>query len=431
MKIIPQISMFGESENKNFLGDLERLQKVIDFMPDGKIIRKLRQIRGNGRNEWEIEPMWNAFLASFVFEHRNIADLLRELNRNSQLREICGFKARKINWKSKEEKIMLAPTASSFSNFLKNVQSCQKEIKEAFEELTKYMYENLETFGETLMIDGKAIQSYATKNSNNKKAGNRGEKDADWAKKEYTTYDPKGEKVTKTVKWFGFRLHLIADAKYELPVEYEITKASNSEVKEAEKMIKRIKKEKPYKINTCKVFLADRGYDSTKLIEMLDEEEIAPVIDIRNMWKSGEKTKQYRDTDLVYTYDGKVYYVNEKAEKIELLNKGYDNSSKSIRYGFHPKYKDSRIFRISLKEDRRIFTRIPRNTYKWKRIYKKRTGIERINGRIDRDYGFENHTIRGIEKLKMFIGLTFLVSLTLAKSKIEIGNKNHISALVS
>lgn len=66
-----------------------------------------------------------------------------------------------------------------------------------------------------------------------------------------------------------------------------------------------------------------------------------------------------------------MYYVNEKAEKIELLNKGYDNSSKSIRYGFHPKYRDNRIFRISLKEDRRIFTRIPRNTNKWKRIYKK------------------------------------------------------------
>ena len=51
---------------------LERLQRVIDYMPDDKIIQKLYEMRGKGRNDWPAEAMWNAFLISFVFEHRNI-----------------------------------------------------------------------------------------------------------------------------------------------------------------------------------------------------------------------------------------------------------------------------------------------------------------------------------------------------------------------
>ena len=87
MKIISQMSLFGYNEDED-LGDLERLQMVIDYILDDKIIHKLYKMRGKGRNDWPVEAMWNAFLASFVFEHRNISDLLRELKRNKQLREI-------------------------------------------------------------------------------------------------------------------------------------------------------------------------------------------------------------------------------------------------------------------------------------------------------------------------------------------------------
>ena len=177
--------------------------------------------------------------------------------------------------------------------------------------------------------------------------------------------------------------------------------------------------------------LGDRGYDSTTLIKKLEGSGIVPVIDICNKWRDGEKTKQYRDTNLTYIFNGKVYYTNEAGKEIELMYKGYDKSSDSARYGFHPKYKDKRIFRIKLDEDRRIFPPVGRQSKKFHRLYKKKTSVERVNGRIDRDYGFENHTIRGKEKMELFIGVTFLVGLTMAKAKIEKGNKKHLASLVS
>ena len=55
----------------------------------------------------------------------------------------------------------------------------------------------------------------------------------------------------------------------------------------------------------------------------------------------------------------------------------------------------------------------------YKGLYKKRTTIERINSRLDRDYCFEEHTIRGKDKMEIFVVVAYIVMLTLAKSKIK------------
>ena len=434
MRIITLISLFDDTQKEN-LGDLERLQKVLANLPDAKVIQKLKTIRGKGRNEWPVEAMWNSFIASFVFDHDSIASLLRELNRNSQLRLLCGFQPHiysvltkqkdEFGKRIRESRYKLAPTASAYTNFLNNLRECQDELREMFDILVKYMYENLDNFGSILAADGKAIQSFATGISQ-KDSGNRGERDADWCRKTYTTTKRDGEKITKTKKWFGFRLHLISDASYELPVDFEVTKASNSEVKETQKMLENMREKYSGKIDRCEYFLADRGYDSADLIQWLTTEGISPIIDIRNCWQ-GEETKQFKDTDLIYNYCGKVYYVSETGEPIELVYRGYDKSRDSHRYGFHPKYHDKRIFRIPLRTDPRIFTKVARNSKKWKRLYKKRTSIERVNGRIDRDFQFEKHTIRGLEKMKMFLTVTFIIQLTSAKAKIESGTKSGLA----
>lgn len=428
MNIIPQMSLFEENDF-DFLGDLERLQGVLSVIDDGPLIHKLYKIRGKGRNDWPCEAMWNSFIASFLFEHETVESLLRELRRNKQMRKICGFEPITVKQKDGSHKIFVAPSSSSYSNFLSNLISCQNELEEVFTGMVLYMYEHLENFGDILMVDGKAIQSHGTKISGNKKSGARGEHDADWCKKQYSASGVNGESIIKTKKWFGFRLHLIADATYELPVAFSVTKASNSEQKETEKMLDQIEKGHNEWLKHCRYFLGDKGYDSTEIIRRLEEKDISPVIDIRNCWKDGEETHQYKDTQLVYNYEGTVWYVGENGEKTELLYRGYDKGTDSLRYGFRPQKHDKRIFRIKCGEDRRIFTPVARSSHKWKRLYKKRSGVERVNGRIDRDFKFEKHTIRGLSKMTMFLTVTFIVYMGMAKAKIERGEKTHLCRL--
>lgn len=428
MNIITQMSLFEESEFE-FLGDLERLQSVLAELNDEKLIQALYKIRGKGRNDWPCEAMWNSFVASFLFEHPSVQALLRELKRNKQLRKLCGFEPKTVKQPDGSIKIYVAPSASAYTNFLQNLMECQDELDEMFEEMVQYMYEHLEHFGEILMIDGKAIDSFGTKISENKKSGRRGEHDADWCRKQYTCSGKNGESIVKTKKWFGFRLHLIADATYELPVAFEVTKASAGEQTIAKNMVKDMEKEHPEYLEECEYFLGDKGYDGSKLIEMLRKHDIAPIIDIRNCWKDGEETHQYRNTNLIYNYKGEVWYVEEDGTQTALIYKGYDKSTDSLRYGFKPQKDDKRIFRIKCEEDIRIFTPVARGSHKWKRLYKKRTGVERINGRIDRDYKFEKHTVRGLEKMTMFISVTFLVYMGMAKARIQMGKTEHLCKL--
>nr|WP_205665643.1 transposase [Anoxybacter fermentans] len=73
----------------------------------------------------------------------------------------------------------------------------------------------------------------------------------------------------KIKNWFGYKLHLIVDADYELPVEFEVTKASVHEVPVAHKLLREVEEKHPEIIKDCEIFLADRGYDDSKLIKKL------------------------------------------------------------------------------------------------------------------------------------------------------------------
>jgi len=108
----------------------------------------------------------------------------------------------------------------------------------------------------------------------------------------------------KCSREFRFRLHLIADATYEIPVVFSVTKASNSEQTETKKLLEEIEKVHEEWLEACRYFLGDKGYDSSKIILQLEGKGVKPIIDIRICWKDGEETYQYRDTDLIYNYKG-------------------------------------------------------------------------------------------------------------------------------
>ena len=61
MRIIQQLSAF-DYEKIEILGDLERVKLLIDNVPDEAIIARLEEIRGKGRNDYPIIPVWNSIL---------------------------------------------------------------------------------------------------------------------------------------------------------------------------------------------------------------------------------------------------------------------------------------------------------------------------------------------------------------------------------
>lgn len=79
-------------EDINELGDLKRLQLVMTYIDDEELMVELEKERGlRGRRDYPIRAIWNSLLAKEVFQHKSIESLRRELSRNAQLRQMCGF----------------------------------------------------------------------------------------------------------------------------------------------------------------------------------------------------------------------------------------------------------------------------------------------------------------------------------------------------
>ena len=428
MNIISEQTIFDYMEIEN-LGDLERLKLFLDNIEDSELCKKLEDERGNGRNDFPVRVMLNLIYSMKIFGHRSVESFRRELSRNSQLRRACGLKDEDYMYLGKRKNLI--PEARVFTLFFKKLTKHQEELDSIFENDVKFMYDNLENFGEDCALDGKLLDSYAKKE--NSKATDKEEdkdyrrdNDASWTCKTYNFADG-----TKKSTWhYGYESHILCDANYGLPIWHKEETASVSEQRVANDMLEDLEKNHKYVLDKMKNFLADAGYDDGKRNELLkDNYDINPLVDNRHMWIE-EKLREIDNQPLAYNEDGEVFYIKNiktgEYEKLKYL--GYDKQRKCLRYGF--KYNDqNKVFRVPLSIDRRIFLPIARDSDKFKRLYKKRTEVERLNGRLDRDYMFNDHFIRGKKKMHMMVTLSFIVMLTMAKGHIK-NNQANIRSLV-
>jgi len=86
--------------------------------------------------------------------------------------------------------------------------------------------------------------------------------------------------------------------------------------------------------------------------------------------------------------------------------------------------------RIPIEKDRRIFTPLARSSYMFKREYKKRTALERINSRLDVSFGFENHYIKGMKKMRLRCSMAMMVMLAMALGRVREKKIEDVRSLV-
>ena len=110
MAIIHQKQLFSWKEIEN-LGDLQRFSLLVKYLPDENLMSNLESLRSKGRDDYPVRAIWNSILAGIVYQHPSIESLRRELMRNAQLRQLCGFNLFKG--------IKAVPSQNAYTNFLK------------------------------------------------------------------------------------------------------------------------------------------------------------------------------------------------------------------------------------------------------------------------------------------------------------------------
>lgn len=406
--------------------DLERLRLVLNHIGDEALMRKLEEHRKWGRNEYPIRPVWNSVLAGIVYQHLSVDSLRRELSRNGQLRDQCGFDPQKGSG--------AVPPPWVYTRFLKLLFKFKREVDAMFDHLVEELKVLLPDLGISVAVDSKGVDS-AGRPTKEKKSDGRRDLEADWGKKTYRGQREDGTLWEKVVKWFGYKIHLLVDTKYEMPIGYEVTRASESDTKHLLPLVEDLEEKHPQIHGDVDTAATDKGYDSEENCRRLyDEHGIKPVIDIRRMWRDKE-TKLldpgYAD-NIVYDEVGAVYCICPKTgEQRPMAYGGFEKDRMALKYicpvrayGLTCSGADQcghamKSERISLEIDRRIFTPVARSSYAWERRYKGRTAVERVNSRLDVSFGFEKHFIRGQKKMELRVGLALCVMLAMAVGRIK------------
>lgn len=429
--MITQFDMFDYMQIEE-LGDLERLAMCFSVIPMQPLITALDNERKNGRNDYSNETMVKLLIVKKICQLDTVEKLRRELLRNPTLRRLCGLKDEDYKYGKKK----LVPNAGVFTLFYQRLVNHQDKLDQMFTVLRDEMYNLIDGFGEHLAGDGKYLDSFAKNDHHKGSHDNRCDLDATYSIKEYRSKDKTGKTHIKKETHYGFREHVIVDTRSELPICFMVTPANIDEKKVMKKMLDEMSEKQ---LGKAEYLMLDRGYDSNEMLDTVRRKEIKPIIDNRIMRK-GDKTIQYKDTNIYYTESGECYYLDYGEDEIEserinevtglpsyfkeMKYEGYDKKRKSLRYSYKEK-----TYRVKISCDSRVFNEVARNSKKFKRLYNERTSVERYNGRIDRDYVMEKHSVRGLKKMKVEITLINIIMLTMAKSHIEKGQNNYASML--
>jgi len=453
MATIPQPALFSWN-HVDVSSDLDRLRLVLSALPDEALMRDLETARGKGRNEYPIRPMWNTVVAGIVFQHPSVASLLRELARNGELRQLCGFDPLRG--------AKAAPTDEAMSRFLELLLGRQDAVEGMFHTLVESLGEALPDLGVKLACDSKAIASFGRPVKDEEKkieSDRRRDVDADWGVKTYKGTHKDGTAWEKVIKWFGYKLHLVVDSVYELPLAFSLTQASTGDSPEILPLVEQLEERHAEVASRVDEMACDKAYDSgPNNAALYDDHGIKPVIDNRKLWKDEERKVLCATRYDVFSYDesGRVFCTcpserRGEDEVREMAFVGFEKDRMTLKYrcpaasfGFWCAGRAEceklspigvgglgRVVRVPLDTDRRIFTPIARHIGKWEKAYDRRTSVERVNSRLDRVLGFELHTIRGMEKMRLRVTLALVVMLATALGRIRANQADLMRSLTA
>ena len=417
--------------------EIQRFALILENLPDEALMRHLEADRAGKRNDNPIRAMWNSLIAALVFRHPSIESLRAELGRNGELRQVCGFDPLK---KAEEA----TPSPDAYSRFIKKLTEHEAMVADIFHALVERLRELLPDFGQRLAADGKAIR-----------AARKDDADAAVGHKKIACPDHEDGEIS--YKWFGYKLHMLADATYELPVAFEITNASEHESPHLMQLMKTIAERHPQIIERAETLAADKGYDDGADKQALyDDYGIAPLIPARDLHKGQYRPLDESAHDTIFVgATGEVCckihpFATDDAERFAPMPFcGFEEKRGTLKfrcpaaaYGLtcdnraacacRPSVKDGqwgRTVRVKIKDQPRLWGPIYEHSYRFKDIYKGRTSVERLFFRVDHLYGFERHHTVGLKRMQLRGTLAMIAMQATAVGWIILGQKERIRSL--
>lgn len=399
---------------------LKTIRRVLQTIPDGELLESLRIARGKGRDDYPVHVLWGVVLLTILLRHTTIQACLDELVRNEGLRVLIGIES--------EEAV---PKKWNVSRFLEVLgQEPHRSLAQrCFDAMIGRLGEVVPDLGRHTAGDAMHLNARRKRDAQ-AAAQETGLPQPSGGRKEYT--DDSG-KVARVLEWFGYKLHQIVDVKHEVALSYAISSATTADCEVLPQTLRQAQQNLPP--DRIETLAFDKAADSAEVHELLRDAGIKPVIQNRSMWKdqqeqmlpghNGRSNIVYDEAGTLYCYDR----VSEPIVRHRMAYIGYEPERETLKYRCPAKHEGwecpmssicnagktyGLTVRVKREIDLRRFPPIPRATKKFERLYKGRTAVERVNGRLKVFWGVDDGNITGARRFHAFLGTVMIVHAAFA-----------------
>jgi len=297
-----------------------QLQALFAAIPEENLLKSLKHYYA-GRNGYTYKVLWHTYVAMVVLNLPSFAALIRSLHDNPYLAEACGINS-----------YAAIPSKFAYSRFISKFKDRRMvaRVKDVMRALTRKCYDVFPNFGKSVAIDATDLKAWA----NGNKRPNA-DTDAAWGVKP----DTAGKKKF----FYGYKLHVMADTKTELPIAAQLTSGNVHDIKPTSSILSEAR------------------------------------------FTNGKFHPDYVICDTAYSSND-VRYLIKRQYRAEPIIK------------YHPRNKKYQ----------------EPETKEWRAIYKRRTSVERLFGRLKNHRRLNNITVRSSYKVMVHCLIPLIVTQAMA-----------------
>ena len=306
---------------------VSELEAIFAELPDEELLAKLKGPRRRGRPGYEPKILWRCYVAYYYLGLESVSALIRLLHDNPFIAQACGIDS--------PDEIPSQPTFSRFGSKLAKSDFILA-VKNVMRGLTRQLFDTYPNFAKSVAIDSTPVKAWA----NGRKKGKHGKNadpDAGWTVK-------KNSQGKMQYTW-GYKVHILSDTQYELPVAVDIS--------------------------------AGNLHDSKKATPLLSQ--------ARYTTRTG--------TDNRFNPD---YVIADPAY-----------SSRHLNHVIHGQYLAEPII-LPNAQHKKLLSKTPQ-TAEWKMIYNRRTSVERVIGRLKGHRRLNSIRVRGRFKVRIHAMMSTIV----------------------
>lgn len=400
---------------------LKSLRLLLEAIPDHTLLESLRQARGKGRDDYPVEVLWGTLLLAIALRHVSLDACLEELKRNPALRLLIGIEA--------EEHV---PKADNMSRFLATLgeEPHLTHLRAIFDVMVQRLGLVVGDLGRDTAGDSTGLAGRAAVSATLRAAEIAQDlPQPSGGRKEYKDDDGN---VTKVVEWFGYKLHLLVDVQHEVSLAYHITDTKTGDNEKIPDLVAQAQHNLPPQ--RLKTLAYDKAADDGAVHEFLHDEDIRPIIPNRTFkLEEPEKVLDGRTPlNIVYDQAGTVFCydrVSQTPVRHPMAYLGHEPERGTLKYRCPARHQGwdcpsdaacngardyGLTVRVKQEIDLRRFPTVPRATKQFERLYKGRTAVERVNGRLKIFWGIDDGQVYGARRFHAHVGAVMVVHLAFA-----------------